>query len=59
MGSKRSYETPTLIEYGSIAERTQYYAGGCSPLDPSGGCPPKDKSFSAHTDFAGEWSATS
>jgi hypothetical protein len=59
MKQRKAYTTPTLMEYGSIAERTLYYAGGCSPLDPSGGCPPKDKNACAHLDFAGEWSCSS
>jgi hypothetical protein len=57
--NKKQYVAPVMIEYGTISERTLYYAGGCSPLDPSGGCPPKSKTACSHLDFAGEWSCSS
>jgi hypothetical protein len=59
MNTKKIYEAPRLLGYGSIAERTQFYAGGCEPLDPSGGCPPKSQTGPCHLDFANEWSCSS
>ena len=57
METKKSYETPRLAEYGSIADRTLGRAGGCTG-DAKDGCPPKDSTV-CHLDTFAEWSCAS
>ena len=61
MTDKKSYESPRLVGYGSIADRTLGRStDACDDREPGTGtlCPPKDIN-ACENDKYGEWSCSS